>query len=139
MPSRLYASSTCASTASPGGCRVAVVVRHLYGPDDVLVLESEADGAPLVDVPYHGLTELLQDLHAAGFSVEGTGMRVNYGFEIDGSQVLVENSPIIVYEFENLAAAEEAAASVTAAAGSVTVTRMEGDLVREQHICGLCV
>jgi len=48
--------------ASPEGHRVAVVVRHIYGPEDVLVLESEADGAPLVDVPDYGLTELLQDL-----------------------------------------------------------------------------
>ena len=37
--------------ASPDGRRVAVVVRYIYGPEDVLVLESEADGAPLVDVP----------------------------------------------------------------------------------------
>lgn len=72
--------------ASPEGRRVAVVVRHLYGPEDVLVLESEAEGAPLVDVPNYGLTELLQDLHAAGLAVEGTGMTVDYGFEIDGSQ-----------------------------------------------------
>lgn len=119
--------------ASPDGRRVAVVVRHVYGPEDVLVLESEAEDAPLVDVPDYGLTELLQDLHAAGLAFERTGMKVDYGFEIEGSQVLVENSPIIVYEFENVAAAEEAAASVTADAGSVTVTRMEGDLVREQH------
>jgi len=119
--------------ASSSGRRVAVVVRHIYGPEDVLVLESEADGAPLVDVPDYGLTELLQDLHTAGLAVEGTGMTVDYGFEIDGSQVLVDDSSIIVYEFENVATAEEAAAGVTADAGSVTVTRMEGDLVREQH------
>ncbi|MGD8491241.1 MAG: hypothetical protein PVI68_19700 [Anaerolineae bacterium] len=119
--------------ASPDGRRVAVVVRHIYGPEDVLVLESEADGARLVDVPDYGLTELLQDLYAAGLAVEGTGMTVDYGFEIDGSQVLVEDSPIIVYEFENVAAAEEATTGVTADAGSVTVTRREGDLVREQH------
>lgn len=37
--------------ASLDGRWVAVVVRHIYGPEDVLVLESEADGAPLVDVP----------------------------------------------------------------------------------------
>jgi hypothetical protein len=48
--------------ASPSGRRVAVVVRHVYGPEDVLVLESEADGARLVDVPDYGLTQLLQDL-----------------------------------------------------------------------------
>ncbi|MCL7453403.1 MAG: hypothetical protein M8467_10190 [Anaerolineae bacterium] len=48
--------------ASPDGRRVAVVVRHLYGPEDVLVLESEADGVPLVDVPDYGLTQLLRDL-----------------------------------------------------------------------------
>jgi hypothetical protein len=119
--------------ASPDGRRVAVVVRHIYGPEDVLVLESEAGGSSLVDVPDYGLTELLQDLHAVGLAVEGTGMTVDYGFEIDGSQVLVEDSPIIVYEFENVAAAEEAATGVTADAGSVTVTRREGDLVREQH------
>ena len=119
--------------ASPSGRLVALVVRHRYGPEDVLLLESAAEGAPLVDVPDYGLTELLQDLHAAGLAVEGTGITVDYGFEIDDSQVLVEDSPIIVYEFENVAAAEEAAASVTADAGSVTVTRREGDLVREQH------
>jgi hypothetical protein len=119
--------------ASPDGRRVAVVVRHIYGPEDVLVLESETDGARLVDVPDYGLTQLLQDLHAAGFVVEATGMAVDYGFEIEGSQLLVDDSPIIVYEFENLATAEEAAASVSADAGSVTVTRTDGDLVREQH------
>lgn len=37
--------------ASPDGRRVAVVVRHLYGPEDVLVLESETEDVPLVDVP----------------------------------------------------------------------------------------
>jgi len=104
--------------ASPDGRRVAVVVRRIYGPEDVLVLESEADGAPLVDVPDYGLTELLQGLHAAGLVVEGTGMKVDYGFEIDGSQVLVDDFPIIVYEFENVATAEEAAASVSADAGA---------------------
>jgi len=119
--------------ASPDGRRVAVVVRHLYGPEDVLVLESEADGAPLVDVPDYGLTELLQDLHDAGLVIEGTGLKVDYGFGIDGSRLLVDDSPIIVYEFENVATAEEAASGVTADAGSVTVTRTEGDLVREQH------
>jgi hypothetical protein len=119
--------------ASPSGRWVAVVVRHVYGPEDVLVLESEADGAPLVDVPDYGLTELLQYLHAAGLAVEGTGMKVGYGFEIDGSQLLVDDSPIIVFEFADVATAREAAASVTADAGSVTVTRTEGDLVHEQH------
>ena len=72
------------------------------------MLESEADGAPLVDVP-------------------------DYGFEIDGSQLLVDGRPLVVYEFENVATAEEAAIGVTADAGSVTVTRTDGDLVREQH------
>jgi hypothetical protein len=119
--------------ASPDGGRVAVVVRHLYGPEDVLVLESETDSVPLVDVPDYGLTQLLQDLHAAGLVVEGTGMKVDYGFEIDGSQLLVDGRPLVVYEFENLATAEEAAVGVTADAGSVTVTRREGNLVREQH------
>lgn len=64
--------------ASPNGCEVAVVVRHIYGPEDVLVLESEEEGVPLVDVPDYGLTQLLQDLHAAGLAVEGTGMAVDY-------------------------------------------------------------
>jgi hypothetical protein len=119
--------------ASPDGRRAAVVVRHVYGPEDVLVLESEADGAPLVDVPDYGLTELLQDLHAAGLVVEGTGMKVDYGFEIDGSRFLVNGSPVTVYEFANVATAEEAAASVSAGAGSVTVSRMEGDVTVETH------
>ena len=35
--------------ASPDGRRVAVVVRHIYGPEDVLVLESEADGRRLLE------------------------------------------------------------------------------------------
>jgi hypothetical protein len=60
-------------------------------------------------------------------------MKVDYGFEIDGSQLLVDGRPLVVYEFENLATVEEVAVGVTADAGSVTVTRREGDLVREQH------
>jgi hypothetical protein len=119
--------------ASPDGGRVAVVVRHLYGPEDVLVLESKADSAPLVDVPDYGLTQLLQDLHDAGLVVEGTGMAVDYSFEIDGRRLLADGQPVVVYEFANMAAAEEAAAGVSADAGSVTVSRMEGDITIETH------
>jgi hypothetical protein len=115
--------------ASPDGGRVAVVVRHLYGPEDVLVLESETDSVPLVDVPDYGLTQLLQDLHAAGLVVEGTGMKVDYGFEIDGSQLLVAGRPLVVYEFENLATAEEAAAGVTADAGSAPLSSPMGKML----------
>ena len=112
--------------ASPGGHQVALVVRHIYGPEDVLVLEPEADGAPLVGVPDYGLTELLQDLHAAGLTVEGTGMAVDHGFEIEGSRLLVDGQPIFVYEFGDVPTAQEAAASVAADAGSITVTREQG-------------
>jgi hypothetical protein len=115
--------------ASPDGRRVAVVVRYIYGPEDVLVLESEADGARLVDMPDYGLTQLLQDLHAAGLVVEGTGMKVDYGFEIDGSQLLVAGRPLVVYEFENLATAEEAAAGVTADAGSAPLSSPMGKML----------
>jgi hypothetical protein len=112
--------------ASPDGRRVAVVVRHIYGPEDVLVLESAPEGAPLVDVPDYGLTQLLQDLHAAGLTVEGTGMVVDHGFEIEGSRLLVDGQPIFVYEFRDVPTAQEAAASVAADAGSMTVTREQG-------------
>jgi hypothetical protein len=60
-------------------------------------------------------------------------MKVDYGFGIDGSRLLVDGQPVVVCEFANVATAEEAAASVSADAGSGTVTRTEADLVREQH------
>lgn len=60
-------------------------------------------------------------------------MKVDYCFGIDGSRLLVDGQPVVVCEFANVATAEEAAASVSADAGSFTATRTEGDLVQEQH------
>ena len=60
-------------------------------------------------------------------------MKVDYGFEIDGSRLLVDGWPVVVHEFVNVPTAEEAAASVRCDAGSFRITRAEGDLVREQR------
>ena len=95
-----------------------------------------SDGRALVfsvEASSYGFTDLREDLRAAGLTVEPTGMMVDHGFAIKGRRVLVDDEPIFVYEFGDVATAEAAAAGVSADAGSITVTRTEGDVTIEVH------
>lgn len=100
--------AACISTATPGGPGAAA--------------ESS-----------YSLADLTDDLRAAGLTVEAPDMEVDHGFAIKGRRVLVDGKPLFVYEFADAATAEAAAANVSVDAGSMTVTRTEGNLTIEVH------
>jgi heat shock protein HslJ len=106
---------------------------HIHG--NRLWLETH-DGRALVftvRVAGYDLTNLIEDLRAAGLTVEPTEQLVDHGFVIKGRQVLVDGAPIFVYEFTDTAAAETASVGVSADKYSMTITREEGGVTVEVH------
>ena len=85
------------------------------------------------DTPAYSLTDLIDDLRALGFVVVPTERPVDHGFAIEGARVLVEDMPVFVYEFEEAAAAQSAAAGVSTDAYSVTISRAEGEMTYVHH------
>jgi heat shock protein HslJ len=106
---------------------------HIYG--NQLWLET-GDGRALVfstEVSSYGLTDLLDDLSAAGLTAKLTGQPADHGFAVEGRQVLVGGDTVSVYEFTDASAASTAAAGVIADSYSITVRRTEGDMTVETH------
>jgi hypothetical protein len=85
------------------------------------------------EVPVYSLADLIDDLRALGFTVVATERPVDHGFAIEGTRVLVEDTPVFVYEFEAATAAQTAAAGVSTDAYSVTISRTEGKVTYEHH------
>jgi len=81
----------------------------------------------------YSLTDLIDDLRAAGVHVEPTGLPVDHGFAMKGLRVLIDGTPVFVYEFADAAAAETASDGVSVDQYSMTVTRVEGDRIVEVH------
>jgi heat shock protein HslJ len=103
-----------------------VTVYRIHGSQ--LWLET-GDGRALVftvKVTGYNLADLIEDLRAAGLTVEPSGQLVDHGFTIKGRRVVVNDAPIFVYEFADIAAAETASAGVSADRYSMTITRAEG-------------
>ena len=110
-------------------------VTHCRIHGNRLWLETH-DGRALVftvRVAGYDLTNLIEDLRAAGLTVEPTEKLVDHGFVIKGRQVLVDGAPIFVYEFTDTAAAETASVGVSADKYSMTITREEGGVTVEVH------
>lgn len=85
------------------------------------------------EVPVYSLADLIDDLRALGFTVVATERPVDHGFAIEGTRVLVEDTPVFVYEFEEVAVAQTAATGVSTDAYSMTVTRTEGVMTHVHH------
>ncbi|HUW09697.1 MAG TPA: META domain-containing protein, partial [Anaerolineae bacterium] len=87
----------------------------------------------IVKVPGYNLTDLAEDMRAAGLTVERTGELVDHGFAIKGWLLLVNGTALYVYEFADVSAAEAASGGIVTDRYSMTVTRLEDGLTLEVH------
>jgi hypothetical protein len=96
---------------------------------------GDPDLARLIDglIGVYSLTDLVDDLRALGLAVVATERPVDHGFAIEGVRILVGNTPVFVYEFEEATAAQTAASGVSTDAYSMTITRSEGRMTYEHH------
>jgi hypothetical protein len=98
---------------------------------------TEASGGSVAissaDIRGYSLTDLIDDLRALGLGVVTTERPVDHGFVIEGVRLLVEDTPVFVYEFEEVAVAQTAATGVSTDAYSMTVTRTEGVMTHVHH------
>jgi hypothetical protein len=81
----------------------------------------------------YGLTDLVDDLRALGFTVVPTKRPVDHGFTVEGVRVLVDEAPIFVYEFAGATAAQSAADGVSTDKYSMTIIHTEGEVTYEHH------
>jgi heat shock protein HslJ len=110
-----------------------VTAYHLHGSQ--LWLETGDGGILVFDAKAAGfnLTDLIEDLHATGLTVEPTTQWVDHGFAIQGQRILVNDAPVFVYEFSSSAAAETASAGISADKYSMTITRLEDGVTVVVH------
>lgn len=104
-----------------------VVLLGLFG---MLVGCGKAAATP---PPPYDTAALIGDLRAAGVNVQITPQQVDHGFAIQGQWVEIDGLPISVYEFADEQAIEDAAGSVSADSGSITVQRMENGQLIWRH------
>lgn len=127
-------------TTRDGATKVKQFHRDLSGvqSDDnscVDFARGDPDLARFIDglIGVYSLTDLVDDLRALGLAVVATERPVDHGFVIEGVRILVGDTPVFVYEFEEATAAQTAAAGVSTDAYSMTIVRTEGEMTYEHH------